>query len=234
VALALAPHARALRAAAGALQRTAASHGEGVRGVVRLGASEVVAAEVLPSMLAELRRRHPELVLEVVASNALADVLQRDVDVAVRMTPPAQEALLARRIGTIECGLYARRSYLAAHGTPAAWDDLAAHSLVGFDRETAIPRSLRERAGPIAQRRLFALRSDSDLVQLAAIRAGFGIGVFQVPLARRDRRLARVLPRAFGLGLETWVVMHENLRDSPRCKAVFDALAEGLAAYTRA
>jgi DNA-binding transcriptional LysR family regulator len=231
MALALAPHARSLRSAAGALRRVAASQGHAVRGVVRVSASEVMAVEVLPPVLAELRRRHPGLVLEVVASNSPADLLQRDVDIAVRMGRPTQEALLARRIGAVDCGLYARRSYLAAHGTPATLDDLAAHSIIGFDRETVLARSLRERVGPVARRRLFALRSDSDLLQIAAVRAGFGIGVCQVPLARRDNRLARVLEREFSLSLETWVAMHEDLRDSARCKAVFEAMAEGLRAH---
>jgi DNA-binding transcriptional LysR family regulator len=229
-ALALRPHAHALRANAAALLRTAASHGEGVRGTVRISASEVVGVEVLPPVLAALRQRHPALVLELVVSNALADLLNSDADIAVRMTRPTQEALVARRIGAVELGLFARRSYLARHGTPADWDALAGHALIGFDRETAFIRSLRHRTGAF-QRRAFALRSDSDLAQLAAIRAGFGIGICQVPLARADRRLVRVLPEAFSLALDTWIAMHEDLRDSPRCKAVFDALAEGLRAH---
>ena len=60
----------------------------------------------------------------------------------------------------------------------------------------------------------------------AALRAGFGIGVCQVGLAAG---LTRVLPEAFSLALPIWVVMHEDLRTSPRCRAVFDALAAGLA-----
>ena len=74
----------------------------------------------------------------------------------------------------------------------------------------------------------FALRADSDLAQLAFIRAGFGIGMCQVPLAARDPSLVRVLPDVFSLDLGLWVVMHEDLKTSPRCRAVFDALAQGL------
>jgi len=227
---ALRPHAQALRSTAAALLRTAASHGAGVRGTVRVSASEVVGVEVLPPVLTALRRKHPELVVELVVSNALTDLLNSDADIAVRMTRPTQEALVARRVGAVEIGLFARRSYLAQHGTPEGWEDLAGHALIGFDRETAFIRSLRQKTGTW-QRRAFALRSDSDLAQLAAIRAGFGIGACQVPVARGDRRLARVLPDAFGLELDTWIAMHEDLRDNARCKAVFDALVEGLRAH---
>lgn len=69
------------------------------------------------------------------------------------------------------------------------------------------------------------------LAQLALIRSGAGIGVCQVSLAKQDARLLRVLPKAFSLPLETWVTMHEDLRNSPRCRATFDALVEGLEHY---
>ena len=84
--------------------------------------------------------------------------------------------------------------------------------------------------GPF-DRSIFAFRADSDLAQLAAIRAGFGLGVCQVGLARRDG-LVRVLPRLFSFRLDTWVAMHADLRDSPRCAVTFAALVEGLLLYT--
>jgi DNA-binding transcriptional LysR family regulator len=80
----------------------------------------------------------------------------------------------------------------------------------------------------------FALRSDNDAAQLAAIRAGFGIGFFHAALALRDTNLVRLLAGAFDYKLDTWVVMHEDLRSTPRCRAVFDALADGLHRYVDA
>jgi DNA-binding transcriptional LysR family regulator len=100
---------------------------------------------------------------------------------------------------------------------------------VGFDQETAFIRRVRERFGNVT-REMFALRADSDLAQLAAIRAGFGIGFCQVALGRRDG-LVRVLPQKVSAALETWIAMHEDLRESPRCVAAFDALVAGLGAY---
>jgi hypothetical protein len=40
-----------------------------------------------------------------------------------------------------------------------------------------------------------------------------------------------LLPEAFELQLGVWLAMHENLRATPRCRAVFDGLASGLADY---
>jgi DNA-binding transcriptional LysR family regulator len=63
------------------------------------------------------------------------------------------------------------------------------------------------------------------------IRSGAGIGFCQVPLAKRNAQLLRILPKTVSMRLETWVTMHEDLRNSPRCRAAFDALVEGLQDY---
>ena len=106
----------------------------------------------------------------------------------------------------------------------------AQHALIGFDEETPFLRAARK-AMPEWSRAAFSIRTDSDVGQLALIRAGCGIGVCQVALARRNADLVRVLPLKFELKLDTWVTMHEDLRNSPRCKVTFDALVHGLTAH---
>ncbi|MFC3230582.1 LysR family transcriptional regulator [Marinibaculum pumilum] len=231
-ALELRPYAEGLAATAAALLRTASGQGGEVRGTVRVSASEIVGVEVLPPILADLHRRHPALVIELALSNTVEDLLRREADIAVRMVEPAQGALVARKVGRIPLGLHAREDYLQRRGMPASLDDLAQHSLIGFDRPTPAIRSL-VREVPGFDRVRFALRADSDLAQLAAIRAGFGIGACQLPLAARDPQLRPVLPDVFALELGVWVVCHENLRATPRCAAVFDGLVAGLATYVR-
>ena len=226
-ALELEPYARTLAATAAAMLRAASGPPAAVAGTVRVTASEVVGVELLPPILASLREQHPELGIELVLSNAVDNLLRRDADVAVRMVAPAQEALVMRKLGSITLGFHAHRRYLDRHGLPQSLEDLDRHSVIGFVRATAAIRDMLRRASGV-ERLPRALRTDSDLAQLAAIRAGFGIGVCQVALAKRDPDLVRVLPKAFDLKLGAWIVMHEDLRSTPRCRAVFDGLAEGL------
>ncbi len=226
-ALALKPQAEALDAAAASLWRSASGWGAEVRGSVRVTASEVVGARILPAILAGLRERHPALEVELVLSNGIDNLLQRDADVAVRMVEPDQQALLVRRVGRIALGLHAHRRYLDRHGMPRSPEELDGHSLIGFDRETPDIRALMQRAPDLSLPR-FALRTDSHLAQLSAIEAGFGIGICQVPLARRNPDLVRLLADRFELPMGVWVAMHEDLRSTPRCRAVFDGLAAGL------
>jgi DNA-binding transcriptional LysR family regulator len=229
-ALGLRPYAETMESTAASLERAATAHGEGVRGVVRVSASEVMGVEVLPPIVEQLRRRYPELKVELVLSNRVQDLLRREADIAVRMMRPEQEQLVARRVGNIEVGLHARKDYLARQGMPRRASELAGHSLIGYDQPNAFVRKA-SRSFQGFNREAFSIRTDSDLAQLALIRSGAGIGGCQVALAGRDDTLTRVLPTEFSLQLETWVTMHEDLRTSPRCRVTFDVLVDGLERY---
>ncbi|MCT9812042.1 LysR family transcriptional regulator [Acidovorax sp. Be4] len=226
-ALSLRPYAEAMGSTAAALRRAAESQGAGVKGTVRVTASEVMGVEVLPPILARLQGEHPGLTVELVLTNRVQDLLRREADIAIRMAQPKQELLIARRVGEVALGLYAHSQYLDKRGTPRTLADLAGHTLIGFDQETPFLRAATKDF-PQWQRAAFALRTDSDLAQLAFIRAGGGIGACQVTLARRDPSLVRVLPQRVAPGLATWLTMHEDLRNSPRCRVTFDAILQGL------
>ena len=227
---ALEPHARAMATAADTLLRTASGDAEEVRGVVRLTASEIAAAEVLPPILTDLREAWPRIDLELVASNRLEDLLHRDVDIAVRMARPTQDALFARKIGVIKLLFHAHRSYLQKHGEPRSMEELRHHTLIGFDRVRPMATALAQ-VNIEVTRDLFAMHTDSELTQLALMRAGFGICPCQRQIGARDPNLVPLLEDQFGFDLEVWVVMHEDLKSDRRMRAVFDHLADGLKTY---
>nr|WP_028751636.1 LysR family transcriptional regulator [Rhizobium leucaenae] len=230
-ALALKPYAETLASTTAALLRVASEARDSVKGTVRISASEVIGAEVLPSILAGLQAAHPDLTIELSASDAVEDLLQREADIAVRMVAPTQDALLARRIGVIPLGLFAHRNYLKRYGEPKSIGELRHHKLIGFDRQTAYIRTMLKRY-PLLDGISFAFKSDHSIALHNALCAGIGISFHQVPLAKRDENLVRLLPE-IELSLDTWVAMHENLKTSPRCRVTFDALVAGLLDYTK-
>ncbi len=232
--LALTEHARAMELAADAFGRTASAAAGDLAGTVRISASDVIAVEVLPPILARFRIAHPRIELVLSPTNRNEDMLRREADIAVRMVRPTQDGLVARRIGAVPLGFHAQDAYLARAGRPESLAALLDHPLIGFEHEQAALRPVLQAmidGGLVPAEPRFTFRSDHDLAQLAAIRAGLGIGVCQVPLAARDGHLVHLFPAAFAYPLETWLVMHEDLRALARVRVVFDALAEGLAAY---
>lgn len=228
LALAFRPHLGDMAAAAATASRDAAGVASGDGGVVRVAASDVIGIEVLPGMLARFRDANPGIDVELVLSNKNEDLSRRDADVAVRMTRPTQNSLVAKKVGELSLGFHATPDYVAKRGAPTTFDELTTHPLIGFDRDMPPIEGINIDR-PIT-RDLFALRTDNDVAQLAALKAGFGIGVCQKQIARRNG-LVPVMAEAFGFKLDIWICMHETLRGSPRMRLMFDHLARELAAY---
>jgi DNA-binding transcriptional LysR family regulator len=227
----LVPHLAEMNAAAAAAMRDASGAADSLKGAIRITASQIMGAEVLPPILGRFRREHPEIDLELVLSNKTEDLSRRDADIAVRMMRPTQGALLARKVGAIGIGFYASPDYVECFGMPQSLEDLSEHTVIGFDRETPPLQALSDLELPWeVTRDLFAFRSDNDLAQIAAIRAGLGVGVCQHQIARRHG-LTPVLANAFSFELEVWIAMHENLKSHRRMRLMFDHLVTGLQAF---
>jgi DNA-binding transcriptional LysR family regulator len=231
-ALALEPHVEAMAAAAAALGRAASGEAAADRGAVRITASDVIGCEVLPPILAAFHADHPGIAIELALSNRTADLARRDADIAVRMVRPTQSGLVGRRIGSSRIGLYAHRDYLTRFGEPRSLADLANHCVIGFDRDNSSFRGAGELARALT-RETFGFRCDYDLAQLAALRAGVGVGGCQENIARRMPELVGLLPNAFHYALEVWLVMHEDLKATRRVRLLFDHLAAGLTDYVK-
>lgn len=226
----LRPHAEDMAAAAAAFTRIGSANIEEAAGVIRLAAADVVGVEVLPPILSEFRYQYPNTVMELSLSNQIADLLRRDADIAVRMVRPKQKALLARRVGKLALQFHAHRRYLERNGYPERLEDLVNHSIIGFDRIRPFAGLMNAVPLP-ASRELFAFRCDHDLAQLSALRAGFGIGICQTGIARRDPDLLPVLAKQFKVEMEVWIVMHNDLKRISRMRLMFDHLSASLAQY---
>ena len=205
----------------------AAGRTETLAGTVRITASEIVSAYVLPELLRGLRETHPEIQIELVASNTLENLLEREADIALRMLRPTQTALVARRLADHPIGFYAHRDYVQAHGKPNA-TNLLQHQWVGFDRSDQLLRGFHA-AGFKVKREFFGFRCDNQIVAWQAVLAGLGIGVCLKRVAALAPELVRVLPTVPLAPLPMWITAHRELRGTPRLKVVFDALAAALA-----
>jgi DNA-binding transcriptional LysR family regulator len=221
--------AERMREHAQQLSMTAAGRSQALAGTVRLTASEMVSAYLLPGLLRRLRDRQPEIQIELVASNGVENLLEREADIALRMLRPKQSALVARRLADQPLGLYAHRDYVKAHGRPTE-ADMFAHQWVGYDRSDQLLRGFRD-AGFKVGKEMFAFRCDNQIVAWQAVRAGLGIGVGMHGIAALSPELVRVLAGVPIPPLPLWITAHRELRGTPRLKVVFDFLAEALAAH---
>ena len=202
-----------------------------IGGTVRVAASEIVAAYVLPPILARLGAAEPGIEVEVVASNLVENLLRRDADIAVRMVEPRQMDLVARKIGDLPLCACAATRYLDRRGRPETPQDLMSHDLVGFDRGEDLIRGFAA-MGVNVDRHAFRFRSDNQIVMWEAIRAGNGIGFSQRYLARHDPLVETLLPDLPLPVLPMWRAMHRDVRTSPRIRRVADFLHAELKLYS--
>ena len=199
-------------------------------GTVRITASIVISHYVLPPMLAALRERFPAVALEIVPSDSAENLLLREADIAVRMFRPRQLELIARKLGVIPIVCCAHESYLARRGVPRSIEALKGHDLIGFDRSDLIIAGARSMGFELA-REDFIVRTDSQTEIWELLKAGLGIGFGQQRLVA-DTSGMTAIPLGLDFPpLEVWLTTHRELFTSRRIRAIYDALADRVAAY---
>jgi DNA-binding transcriptional LysR family regulator len=203
----------------------AAGRSMSLSGTVRLTASEMVSAHLLPAVLLTLRQAHPEIQIELVATNTVENLLEREADIALRMVRPTQTALVARKLVELPVGMYAHRDYLKLNGRPTL-PTMARHQWIGYDRSDQMLRGFRA-AGFDVTREFFGFRCDNQIVAWQAVVAGLGIGIGMHEVARRTPELQPVLKEVKVPSLPLWITAHRELRSTPRLATVFDALVQG-------
>jgi DNA-binding transcriptional LysR family regulator len=165
--------------------------------------------------LAELRRRHPGLVLDIAGEAEAVNLVRREADLALRLARPADSTLIARKLGMLRYGLYGSRAYLAA--TPEA-----DRVFLAYDEELEdVPqqRWLRRVAGG----RPVALVSNDLVSIISGVRAGMGLAAIPHILVENDGDLISIAEDPAATR-ELWLVLHPDLRRSHRVRLVMDHL----------
>ena len=226
-ALAVADAARQMEDGALALQRALATQRSVDTGTVRIAASTVAAAWLLPPVIAALQAEMPGTAIELVASNQITNLLRREADIAVRMLRPAQTSLIARKLGEVAICAAAHASYLARFGTPRKPQDLAKHRLIGYDRDDTIERGMALLGMPIA-REHFAVRTDDQVAYGRLVASGAGIGFIARYNVPHLPGVVALLPQLAIPPLQCWLAVHREIRSNRLVRKVYDFLAEAL------
>lgn len=213
--------------AAERLSLTASGQRSGLRGLVRITASDVTSAYLLPSVLRKLRVQAPQITIEIVATDSIQDLMVRDADVALRHVRPEQPNLVARLLREKSGHFYAATSYLDARGRPAQISDLAQHDWVAMGHIDRMQAYMEGMGVPLPTE-VFRLNSENSLVAWEMVKAGMGIGPMDDEIARLCTDLERVLPQTLHVTFPLWLVTHREIHTSPRIRLVYDLLAEGL------
>lgn len=135
---------RYFRRIQGVLQEMAAAETEVMeakltpRGVLRIDAATPVMLHFVMPMIKPFRERYPEITLSLVSSETFINLIERKVDVAIRVGKLTDSSLRARPIFTSYRKLIASPDYLARYGVPKTAEDLKNHTCLGFTEPVSL------------------------------------------------------------------------------------------------
>lgn len=222
--LELVEHVRLMSEAAIRVSRLAAGQSLSLEGPVCISAGEVIAAYMLPPILAAVRAEHPGIVIEIVATNQTSDLSKREADIAIRNYRPTQPDLVARKVRDDEGYLYATPEYLESIGNPTTRTELSRAEFVAFDDTDVFMNGLNAMGLSVGPES-FPWVCANQHVQWALITGGSGVGVMMSAIGDADPRVVRALDDLV-FPVPIWLTSHREVRTSRRVRAVFDALAE--------
>ena len=201
---------------------------QSIEGQVRITASDMMSAYVLPPAISQLRAVAPLLEIDIVATNDIRDLLRREADIAIRHVRPVQQDLIARLVREETAHFYAARSYIEARGAPTLAGGLVEHDFVGFGDNDRMLDYLKP-LGLGLTRDNFRLGSEAGVVTWEMVRNGLGITVMSERIAAQFPGIERVLAEVDPFVFPVWLTTHRELHTSRRIRLVFDLLADFLA-----
>jgi DNA-binding transcriptional LysR family regulator len=190
-----------------------------LHGLVRLTTSRVLADNFFVDRLGELHERYPGLDLELIGDARVVSLAKREADIALRLGPPKDSDLIARRVAAIAYGLYASPAYRNKLETGQA------AAFIGYNRDNdfMFEASWLTRQFPAAR---FVFRSNSPTSQAAAARAGYGVALLPCYLAAADPGLVQVQLAESIPTREVWLLIRADVAKAPPIRAVADHLIE--------
>jgi DNA-binding transcriptional LysR family regulator len=199
-----------------------------VSGLVRIACPPDVANVVIAPLLRELFTLHPALRVEIAPGEAVIDLSRREADLALRTVRPAQGDLLVTRLTSVRWVLVASSELARELGSLRSWSDAP---WIGWGVRLSMigPAQWLERHAKGVEP---VVRSDSLMVQIAAVSAGVGVSLVPEPSARHYGLVPVKLAASLRADAANWpvdelfLVTLRALRDVPRVRALWELLLQ--------
>ena len=193
-------------------------------GLLRITLTDTLLHSVLLPVLARFTTAYPQIQLELVTTNVLANLSQREADIAIRVTNAPPEHLVGIRLGTMRSAVYAGKDYLAAqaegrHYGEMDWialDDSLPHHPSQHWRRAAFPKlAPRHKAGNL-------------LAVAGAVVNNLGVGIVPLAVLRAHPQVVMLDGPLPELDIGLWLLAHPDTRTLGRMKAMFDFLRSAI------
>ena len=202
-------------------------------GKVRIAAEDAMLNELLSPILAELVREYPDIELEVLTDNDVANLSHREADLTLRPDNKPQATLEGERIAAIESAVYGAAKYcrrnrnmdVENHPEGCTWivpDETFSHLATG--------RWYRKYLKNVSS----AIRCNSLQSMHALARAGAGLAVLPCYLGEPAKELRRLSDPLEGESVDLWLHVNQDTQQMARVRLVMEFLVERLQALESA
>ncbi len=203
-------------------QRLAAAGDARPHGTVSVTAPPWLASRLLIPALPELKAQFPELDVQLLGTDHLLNLAQREADVAIRNLKPTHKSLATRKLIELGGCVYGSKLYLERRGQPRSPDNLDGHDVLVYETLGGMPgfEWLRDpaRGGRVA------FRANGPEALVGAATAGLGLCAVPCLIGDPEPALVRVPTLGFAR-CDLFLVTHQETRKTPRVRAVTDFLA---------
>jgi DNA-binding transcriptional LysR family regulator len=209
--------------------------GTAPRGILRVTGPSWAAGQRLADLLADYRRRYPDVVLDMSFEDRVVDLVEEGYDLAlraVRSTSSLSPGLIARPLRSASFHLAASREYLKCKGVPTSVEDLERHDFVAAGNLSAVTFAAPKGPLEVPMRVVLRYRSVGGVAN--AIAAGLGIGavpaiMFEDPIFRSA--LVPVLPE-HTIGDVTLYVVYVSRKYVPlKIRTFVDFVVQGVSSF---
>jgi DNA-binding transcriptional LysR family regulator len=198
-------------------------------GKVRLAAEDVTLNSLLSPILADLVREFPDIELEVLTDNDVANLSHREADLTLRCENKPQATLDGERIAAVESAVYGSARYcrrnrdLDVENQPedCVWilpDETFSHLATGrwYRKHLKNAHSL--------------IRCNSLQSMLALACAGAGLAVLPCYLGESAKELRRLTDPLDGESVDLWLHVSQDTQHLARVRIVMEFLVDRLRA----
>jgi len=195
-------------------------------GTIRVNATVSFGILGLERLLPAFWEAHPDIVIDLSLSDEIVDLYLDRTDVAFRVGPLQDPAMVARRIGVVKRRIVASPDYIDRLGEPKRVDDLSGHNCLGFNFRRSAPVWPLKESGRIVDRAVSGslLANNAQTLRRMAI-AGIGLARLADYHIRDDitaGHLVEVLEGTAGDEEQVHALYHGGPRLPFRVKAFLD------------
>jgi DNA-binding transcriptional LysR family regulator len=203
------------------------------RGVLRITAPASFGRLHIAPWIGGFLEDFPDIALDLHFTDRLVDIYEEKIDVAIRITAPADSSVICRLLARQRSVACASPAYFARRPRPSAFADLSAHNCLTYGRHTeSVWRFYRdEREVGRVEARGNVHSRDGDSIYAATL-AGVGVSIQPIWRAAEDLRSGRLIDLFPGFaassigGASAIHAYYSNRRHlAPKIKVFVDYLA---------